>query len=168
MDSPLNIGYLADYPEWAEELANQHWEEWRDLISTWSRPQAIEELREHTKHRQGIPTTIVAFDGDLLLGSVSLEICDYKEIQHYSPWLTSLWVMPFARHRGLGGYLVQRLVHEAACLKIPRLYLLTIDHTVFYEKLGWTLSEVGFFGDNEIYILGINPKYLSEEELRFH
>ena len=109
MDSSLSISYLADHPEWVEELANQHWEEWRDLAATWGLTQASEELWEHTKNRQGIPTTIVAFDEDLLLGSVSLEVYDYQQIQQYSPWLTSLWVMPFARHRGLGTHL--SLIH---------------------------------------------------------
>ena len=81
MVSSLSVGYLADHPEWVEELANQHWEEWRDLVATWGRPQASEELWEHTKNRQDIPTTIVAFDEDLLLGSVSLEVYDYQQIQ---------------------------------------------------------------------------------------
>ena len=56
MDSSLSIGYLADHPEWVEELANQHWEEWRDIAATWGLTQASEELWEHTKNRQGIPT----------------------------------------------------------------------------------------------------------------
>ena len=49
MDSSLSIGYLADHPEWVEELANQHWEEWRDLAATWGLTQASEDLLEHTK-----------------------------------------------------------------------------------------------------------------------
>ena len=76
--------------------------------------------------------------------------------------------MPFARHRGLGTYLVRRIVHEAACLKIPYLHLLTLDHTTFYEKLGWNLLEPGYVEDNEIYIMSIIPEHLSEEELGFH
>ena len=168
MDSSLSIGYLADHPEWVEELANQHWEEWRDLAATWGLTQASEDLWEHTKTRKGIPTTIVAFDEDLLLGSVSLEVYDYQQIQQYSPWLTSLWVMPFARHQGLGTYLVRRIVHEAACLKIPRLHLLTLDHTTFYAKLGWTLLELGSVDDHQISIMSITPRHLAEEELRFH
>ena len=60
MDSSLSIGYLADHPEWVEELANQHWEEWRDMAATWGLTQASEELREHTKtgkvyQRQSLP-----------------------------------------------------------------------------------------------------------------
>ena len=168
MDNSLSIGYLADHPEWVEELANQHWEEWRDLVTTCGHPQASEEFWEHTKNRQGIPTTIVAFDEDLLLGSVSLEIYDYQEIQQYGPWLTSLWVMPFARHRGLGTYLVRRIVHEAACLKISHLHLLTLDHTTFYEKLGWNLLKLGYVESHEISMMSIIPEYLNEEELRFH
>ena len=168
MDSSLSIGYLADHPEWVEELANQHREEWRDLVDTLGRPQASEELWEHAKNQQGLPTTIIAFDENMLLGSVSLEIYDYQKIQQYDPWLTSLWVMPFARHRGLGTYLVRRIVHEAACLKIPHLHLLTLDHTTFYEKLGWNLLEFGYVEDIQIHIMSIIPEHLSKEELSFH
>jgi hypothetical protein len=60
------------------------------------------------------------------------------------------------------------MVHEAACLKIPRLHLLTLDHKAFYEKIGWTLLELGSVDDHEISIMSITPRRLAEEELRFH
>tara|TARA_A100001015_G_scaffold69296_1_gene76721 strand:+ start:2154 stop:2336 length:183 start_codon:yes stop_codon:yes gene_type:complete len=60
------------------------------------------------------------------------------------------------------------MVHEAACLKIPRLHLLTLDHTTFYEKLGWTMLELGSVDDHEISIMSITPRHLTEEKLRFH
>ncbi len=170
MDSSLSIGYLADHPEWVEELVNQHWEEWRDLVSTsGSSSKSLKSFGNIRKIDKVYQRQSLLFDEDLLLGSVSLEVYDYQQIQQYSPWLTSLWVMPFARHRGLGTYLVRRMVHEAACLKIPRLHLLTLDHTIFYAKLSWTLLELGSVDDHQISIMKHHSQTsLSEEELRFH
>lgn len=169
MGDVVSIGYLADHPEWVEELAHLHWQEWGQLIPSWDRKQASEELREHTQQRRGIPTTLIAFDGSLLLGSVSLEAYDYAEIQQWTPWLTSLWVMPFARHRGLGSYLVRRVLHEAACLGIQRLHLLTEEHKAFYENLGWQALEVCQAGEHTLQILSIMPTSMpTEQSVSFH
>jgi N-acetylglutamate synthase-like GNAT family acetyltransferase len=117
---------------------------------------ARSELNAHTQRRR-IPTTLVAHEGDMLLGSVSLEVFDLEEIRHLTPWLTSLWVAPLARQRGIGTQLTLRVMEEAQALRVPQLYLLTLEHTAFYRRLGWRKHpEVGIVGEMAFEILTID------------
>lgn len=96
-------------------------------------------LAEFETHDGGlqIPTTLVALEGDALLGSVSLLENDHDDIRAYSPWLASLYVRPDQRGRGLGIELVRRCEDMAHRLGVVRLYLYTSGQEDFYRKLGW-------------------------------
>ncbi len=136
----LHIDYLADHPHLAPLLAAWHHREWADLLPDWSLEQAEAELRSHT-HRRHIPTTLVALDDDLPLGSVSLLEADLDGWEHLAPWLASLYVRPEQRGRGVGRQLVASAVEEALALGVPILYLFTAGQQTYYERLGWSLLE---------------------------
>ena len=133
----LRIEYLADHPGLAPTLARWHYHEWQDLIPNWSYETALEELLTH-RHRVAIPTTLVGFRGDVLVGSVSLLIEDVAEWRHLTPWVASVYVVPSARGTGVGSRLVRDAVAVAGQLGVKTVYLLTPGQAEFYRRLGWS------------------------------
>ena len=133
----MEIRFLADVPGHVDTLARWHHGEWGALYADWSLADAAAELRDHATRRTR-PTTLVALDGDALVGSVSLVDEDAPEFaDRGDAWLASLYVVPAARGRGLGVALANALVAHATALGLDRLWLFTPNHAGFYAKLGW-------------------------------
>ena len=119
-------------------LAAWHHAQWGYLYSHWTQEVCLAELQQHAEREQGLPTTLLAFEGEELLGSVSLVFEDAPELQeHGSPWLASLYVKPEARGRGVGAQLTHAAVARAAAEGVEELYLFTPEHRDFYASLGW-------------------------------
>jgi predicted N-acetyltransferase YhbS len=134
----MRIEPIAAHPGRVETLAAWHHAQWGHLYSHWTLEVALSELREHTLRTTGLPTTLLALDGEELLGSVSLVFEDAPELQeHGSPWLASLYVKPPARGRGIGARLARAAVARAAAEGIGELFLFTPEHKDFYARLGW-------------------------------
>jgi predicted N-acetyltransferase YhbS len=143
---------LADRPELAPVLARWHYDEWNWLYANWSYADALAELRGHSDCDR-IPTTLVAVEGDKLLGSVSLVAEDLPGHAHVSPWLASLYVRPDRRGAGLGGRLLEHAVAEARRLGVRRLYLFTPHHESYYAARGWSAMERGSAGGRPVVIM---------------
>ena len=119
-------------------LAAWHHAQWGHLYSHWTYEVCLAELDEHASRAVGLPTTLLALEGDELLGSVSLVFEDAPELQeHGSPWLASLYVKPEARGRGIGARLANAAVERARLEGIDELFLFTPEHKDFYAGLGW-------------------------------
>lgn len=139
----MQIKFLADYPHFAEPLAQYHYEEWKDILPWWTQAAALLELRDHI-HRRTIPTTLVAVEEDQLLGSASLIHEDLTEadlpgLASLTPWLASVFVVPDRRGQGVGSILVEGITSLAQTLNVPRLYLFTAGQEAFYTRLGWSV-----------------------------
>src|SRR5688500_17337834 len=72
-------------------LAEWHVRQWRHLYPHWTVEYAVAELEANVS--DGIPHTIVALDGDDVLGSVSIieddELAGFEDVR---PWLASLYI----------------------------------------------------------------------------
>jgi ribosomal protein S18 acetylase RimI-like enzyme len=135
--NPVAVRFLAEVPGHADTLARWHHAQWGELYSDWTLDVAINELNDHAT-RRSIPTTLVAMQGDALLGSVSLVLEDAPELRDQGDaWMASLFVAPEARGQGLGSLLANELLAFAAQQKIGRLWLFTPEHASFYARLGW-------------------------------
>jgi GNAT superfamily N-acetyltransferase len=136
----MRIAYLADHPALIPTLSDLHFEQWGYLHPG-------EPLAERTRRleaccgRGGIPSAVVALEGEELLGSAMLVEHDMDTRPGLTPWLAGLYVV--AGHRGLGhgAALVRRIEREAAAVGIERLYLYTPDAMDFYAMLGWVAME---------------------------
>ncbi len=146
----LRIEYLADHPELAPTLARWHYDEWRDLIPNWIYQIALDELLTH-RHRAAVPTTFVAFRGEVLVGSASLLVEDLPEWNHLTPWVASVYVVPSQRGQKVGTQLVRHAVTVAGQLGVKTVYLLTPGQAEFYRRLGW--SEVGEGAGEQPYVV---------------
>ncbi len=136
----LELAYLADHPHLVPRLARWHHAEWGAMIPSWPLEVAEAELRGHTR-RRALSTTIVALEDGVPVGSASLLEEDMPEMPPLSPWLASVYVVPGARSRGIGGALVGRIVEEATALGVERLYLFTYNARRYYESRGWRLLQ---------------------------
>ena len=134
----MRIEPIATHRGHVATLAAWHHAAWGQLYSHWTYEVAFAELDEHASRTQGLPTTLLALDGEELLGSVSLVFEDAPELQeHGSPWLASLYVKPEARGRGVGAQLARAAVARAAQEGVGELFLFTPEHRDFYARLGW-------------------------------
>jgi GNAT superfamily N-acetyltransferase len=134
----MRIEQLDAHRDLVATLASWHHAQWGHLYSHWTFAVALGELEDHATRAAGLPTTLVALDGEELLGSVSLVLEDAPELsEHGSPWLASLYVKPEARGRGIGAQLVRAAVARAAAEGIAELFLFTPEHKRFYAQLGW-------------------------------
>ena len=136
----MRIEYLADHPDRLETLARWHHEEWCHLNPGDTIEQRQARMCAHLAKRQ-IPTTFVAFDGEMLLGSACLLADDMHQYRDLTPWLASVFVAAEHRGGGVGSALVGRVVEEAQALGVETLYLYTPDRERFYARMGWSVLE---------------------------
>src|SRR6188508_2886397 len=122
----MRIESIALHRDQVATLAAWHHAQWGHLYSHWTYEVAFAELGEQAARGQGLPTTLLALDGEDLLGSVSLVFEDAPELQeHGSPWLASLYVKPDARGRGIGASLVRAALERAGEEGVDQLFLFT-------------------------------------------
>ena len=153
----MRIEFLDSHRGQVATLAAWHHAEWRHLYDDWTLAVATAELADHATRRR-LPTTLVLFDADALLGSVSLVLEDAPALQDRgSPWLASLYVVPKARGQGNGRALVQAAVALAAREQVPQLFLFTPDHADFYRSLGWRPLERLLLRDTPVQLMAISP-----------
>jgi GNAT superfamily N-acetyltransferase len=133
------IEYLVDHPSCIPTLAVWHNAQWSYLDTGVSVSQREKNLLKHGTRQ--VPTTVVALSGRTLLGSASLIAHDMDTRLDLSPWLASVYVAPPHRRQGIGSALVQRIIQEAAALRLERMYLFTPDKEQFYTRLGWSVID---------------------------
>ena len=163
----MQIGYLADHPDFIPTLARWHHQEWAYLRPGDSIEARIERLRHECGQRQ-IPTVVIAFVDSLLLGSAMLIAHDMDTRMDLSPWLAGVFVSPEHRRRGIGAALVQRVIDEASALGVRRLYLYTPGAEEFYARRGWSLIErTNYRGANvAVMSLDVSPQFRLEGAAR--
>jgi monoamine oxidase/ribosomal protein S18 acetylase RimI-like enzyme len=157
----IEISEIGAHPHLGPHLARWHVDEWRHLYADWTYDAAVAEFA--AMNRPGtLPTTFVAFDGpgreiDDLVGSVSLiaddELDGFAEV---GPWLASLFVVPAARSRGVGGLLTRHCVREARRLGVRRLHLFTDDAVDYYISRGWRFVDTASANGNEVRVMAVD------------
>jgi GNAT superfamily N-acetyltransferase len=137
----MRIEYLADYPQHLPQLAEWHHAEWGKYNPGDTVEQRMERMQAHLGKRQ-VPTTFIALDRDVLMGSACILAQDMHDGRtDLTPWLASVYVSPEFRERGAGSALVTRVEQEARDIGVATLYLYTPDRESLYARLGWTVLE---------------------------
>jgi GNAT superfamily N-acetyltransferase len=148
----VELGWLADLPAASAGLARLHHGHWAALMPDWSLPEAIAELEDHAT-RRAFPTTWIARQGDRIVGSVSLVTSDAAQFPHYTPWLSSLFVLPEFRGRGIGEALVGRLLFAARRWDFAAVHLFTEGPITLYRRTGFEVIEETRLFDKPVRIL---------------
>jgi predicted N-acetyltransferase YhbS len=152
----MRIEYLADHPEALPQLAQWQHREWGNLRPGDTLEKRTERLWGMAK-RDRIPLTVVAFEGNEVLGSASLIEHDMETRMELTPWLAGVYVGEAYRRRGIGAELVRRIMSEAAKSKVPLLYLYTVHSEKFYAALGWKLLERTSYREQDVVIMIYRP-----------
>src|ERR1700731_1858174 len=150
----ITIDYLANQPEFADELARLSWAEWQPIYQ--QRGQTFDDALNNYRQRTNtdrLPLALVALHGEELVGTVSLKFNDLDIRRDLNPWLGALLVLPSWRQRGVGSMLTHRALEEARRLNLPRLFLWTSSAEGLYLKLGWRVVERTSYCENQIVIM---------------
>ena len=148
----ITVEYLADRPEFVEQLARVSWVEWQTVYQP--REETFAKALKNYRERANIdrlPLALVALHGGELIGMVSLKFHDMDTRPDLDPWLGGLFVVQGWRKRGVGSMLMHRAVDEGRRLKVPRFYLWTVSAEGLYRKLGWQVVErTEYCGNNAV------------------
>ena len=136
----LQIHYLAEQPDWVEELASWTYQEWGHFDPTNSLQQSITRFRDRL-NRKKLPLTFVATMEDRPVGCISLKHDGMSIRPQFSPWIGSMFVLSTRRRQGIGSALLVRAIIEAKTLGFEKLYLWTEKAFDFYGLHGFITIE---------------------------
>src|SRR4029077_18730102 len=135
----MKLEYLADCVSHLPLLAQWHHEEFGYLNPANTAERYVERLNAALQ-KSSLPTTFIALQDDALLGSASL-VRQTITHEHLSPWLSSVYVDPQYRGRGIASALVGRVEQAAAAMRCDNIYLFTPSSEKLYASLGCKLME---------------------------
>lgn len=150
----MRIEHLADNFHWISILAGWHQTQFGYLNPSVTIDQRTAKLTASAQKGQ-LPITLVAVRENELLGSASL-LAQTIMHQHLSPWLSSVYVDPAHRGKGVGSALVRQVVREAAHMGMAKLYLFTPNSEALYQKLGWEPVEYSEYRGSRITIMSVS------------
>ena len=145
IDLMIEIRTLGEMPSLAPILAYWAYGEWYR-----SRPlDFYTVLKAYRSRAAGSDASriLIALVDTLPAGMVSLRERDLFSRPDLSPWLSSLYVAPDMRCRGIGSALIENLCERSKTLGYARLFLfLNHGHALtlkdYYMKRGWSFSGV--------------------------
>jgi predicted N-acetyltransferase YhbS len=138
----IQIENLSGHRDLIPLLAQWHYRQWGDLTGASSEKDYQKLLCRYTSP-QIIPLTLLAVNGNRLLGSVNVVQSDLDIRPELTPWLAQLYVPPEERDRGIGSTLVRAAAARSKELGFDTLYLYTSGTLpIFYERIGWTMREI--------------------------
>lgn len=140
MASIIKIIRLNDRPDYAPILAHWSYTEWYrkrdidfDLVMRAYKARAAE---------KSLPATIIAICDTAPVGMVTLKQHDMLSRPELDPWLSSLFVVPEYRGRGIGEMLIESISGTAKKYNFEQLFLFLSQSNIerlkkFYIKMGW-------------------------------
>jgi GNAT superfamily N-acetyltransferase len=150
----VQVDYLGNQRRFLPMLLDAMYEHWRLLLHAMgkSRDDFAESLQDRCRIGS-LPTALVAYEGDQVIGTCALKPQDLDIRQQLSPWLGGMFVLPEYRGRGLGALLVSKTVAEARKLGLAQLYLWTPASERLYARHGWAVVERTRYHDLQICIM---------------
>jgi GNAT superfamily N-acetyltransferase len=136
---------LAARPEAAPWLAARFKEEWSDFFAARSLEEIEQDYFRSALGGGELPVVLVAEVGGQVCGTVAIRVTGPDS--HPGPWLSSLWVDPRFRDRGIGSELTRAMTDEAWRRGYPELFAATATAHRLFRRLGWEeLGDVPYHG----------------------
>jgi RimJ/RimL family protein N-acetyltransferase len=132
----ITIGFLADHPDTIPTLASWFRSQWPDYYADWSQAEMEEDFLSDVS-RDRLPSRLVAFESNELVGTIVLREHGTETLPELQPELGGLYVV--ASHRGHG--IATELVRAGMKLALDQGYETVFATTVLaagiLERLGW-------------------------------
>ena len=148
----MDIINLKEEPNFISALAEWHHNEWSYLNPSLTLNERIYKMEAYLSD-EIIPSTYIAKENDILLGSSALLEHDMETKKHLTPWLASIYIAEPHRKQGIGSNLVLHAMKEAKKENISKLYLFTPDQEKFYKNLGWSTIEKEIYQNHNVIIM---------------
>lgn len=143
---------LKQQPELIPMLAHWHYLEWGALFPEKTEADFAADLADSLNEQQ-LPISWVVVYEHQVVGTASLLLHDMQTNRELSPWLANIYLAPSVRGKGLGKWLVQRVMTEARQLGLMQLYLFTEDQAAFYQRLGWQVLKQELYQGKAVTIM---------------
>lgn len=149
----LSIDALKKHPYAIPALANL----WYEVLGKiWMPEIKMEEIESlyYEELKKDIPSTYIALDGEVPIGSCTLEL-DGGIRPDLRPWIGDLVVLPKYQKRGIGKMLHDVTVEKAKVLGYDKLYLFTFDPLIpgYYERFGWKKIGIDEFKSRPVTVM---------------
>jgi predicted N-acetyltransferase YhbS len=133
----IEIHHLLDYKHYIPTVAAWQQAEFGYLSPNGTVEQRAERLRG-ASDKARLPISLVAISNDEggLVGSANIAATTLTH-KHLTPWLSSVFVPPERRGKGIASKLALAAITEADRLGFAKIYLFTPKNEALYARLGW-------------------------------
>jgi N-acetylglutamate synthase-like GNAT family acetyltransferase len=145
----ITIGFLADHLDAIPALAKWFRDQWPDYFANRSEAEMQQDFLEDTS-RNRLPSRLVAFESNELVGTIVLREPGTKMLPEYRPELGGLYVVETARGHGVGAELVQVGMNVAHQQGYQDVYATTIAAAGILERLGWEFVKTVNYPDGQV------------------
>ena len=128
----LRISPLSEYPQYSALLASWAYNEWylnRDIS-----PDLLALYYKKISCNSNYPFVFIAIENDFPVGMVSLKLSGLTLREDLKPWLSSLFVDPDFRGKGVANLLIQKVIEVSILSSFEQVYL-------FFDKSNKTLEQ---------------------------
>ncbi len=146
----LEITPLCEKSEFAPLLARWTYDEWyQDRSIEFEFILGAFRLRTRD---ESLPLSFICFYDAVPAGMVTLKLDDLWSRKDLNPWLSSLYVVPEYRNRGVGHKLIDAVIETARKRGCPRLYLFIGSRRrewleQYYLRRGWEIVDMATDND---------------------
>jgi predicted N-acetyltransferase YhbS len=135
----IKIHHLLDHMHHLPTVAAWQHAEFGYLSPGGTVEQRAERLRS-ASDKTRLPVALVAVSDGTLVGSAAVAATTLTH-KHLTPWLSSVFVPPEQRGKGIASKLSLAAIAEAARLGFEKIHLFTPKNESLYARLGWNTFE---------------------------
>lgn len=145
----ITIDFLADHLDVIPTLTKWFRAQWADYFANMSDEEMTRDFLEDIS-RNSLPTRLVAFDADRVVGTIVLRKQETEAMLEDQPELGGLYVMESYRGRGIATELVQAGMEVARQQGYETVSATTVAAAGILERLGWKFIETVQYPDGEV------------------
>ena len=135
MAEDIKIEFLADNQHLFSTIEAWYENEWKEYYGPGGEGDALSDISSFC-NKDRLPICLVALKHGSLIGTVALRQKSASH-HHLSPWVSSLFVIPTERRKGIGAKLIKAVEILSANLGFSDIYSRSATATGFFKKNHW-------------------------------
>jgi RimJ/RimL family protein N-acetyltransferase len=144
----ITIAFLAEHLNTIPTLAKWFRSQWPDYYAKWSQAELERDFLEDTS-RDRLPSRLVAFESDELVGTIILRENGNEALEEFQPELGGLFVLETHRRHGIGTELVRAGMKLACEQGYETVFATTVAAAGILEGLGWEFVQTVIYQDGQ-------------------